>query len=191
MGPCGAVLRFAFCVLRFALRHLYLMAFRRQAGWRLDLFDFHVLAPPARTSRLSKLQLLDPGDCISKTLDVTTAMTQLDAKWGLPRRSYETVKSQRCNPHRVSLMLSPRRKSCGIIALPPYKFDLWIFIDLLTLLPSWTALCLNWKCCVANFHVDVPETRGEDEFWACWCSGNATGHITGYVTGSRAYRLLT
>jgi hypothetical protein len=29
-------------------------------------------------------------------------------------------------------------------------------------------------------------TRGEYEFWACWYSGNATGLITGHVTGSRA-----
>ncbi len=27
-------------------------------------------------------------------------------------------------------------------------------------------------------------TRGEGESWACWYSGNASGHITGYVTGS-------
>ena len=30
-------------------------------------------------------------------------------------------------------------------------------------------------------------TRGKHEFWACWCSGNATGHIT----GNKACKLLS
>jgi hypothetical protein len=41
--------------------------------------------------------------------------------------------------------------------LPLFKFDTWIFIDLLIFLPGWAALCLNRKCCVANFHVEPPE----------------------------------
>jgi hypothetical protein len=34
------------------------------------------------------------------------------------------------------------------------------------------------------------KTIGEDEFSACWCSGNVAGRITCYVIGSRAGRLL-
>jgi hypothetical protein len=34
------------------------------------------------------------------------------------------------------------------------------------------------------YYCIVWETRGEYEFWACWCSGNATGHTTGHVAGS-------
>ena len=34
-------------------------------------------------------------------------------------------------------------------------------------------------------------TSGEHEFWAYWCSGNATGHITDYIIESIVYGLLS
>jgi hypothetical protein len=44
---------------------------------------------------------------------------------------------------------------------------------------------------IFSFDVSLmAKTRREREFWACWCSGNATGHITGHVAGSKACRLL-
>jgi hypothetical protein len=73
---------------------------------------------------------------------------------GCPHLSGILVHVERCHPHPVWLKLLPRRKS---IPWPSFKFDFWIFIDLLTFLSGWAALCLKWKCCVAKFHIDAPE----------------------------------
>jgi hypothetical protein len=50
---------------------------------------------------------------------------------------------------------------------------------------SYNNFDINQSKIVTRYSLLMP-TRGEDEFWACWCTGNATGHFT----GSRACRLL-
>jgi len=118
----------------------------------------------AGTFQLSKLQLLDFGDCMTKSLDFITTMRALNAKAAchadrtrLSHLSGVLVHVERCHPHRVWLKLLLRWKSRGINPWPLFKFDFWIFIDLLTFLSSWAALCLNWKCCGAKFHADASE----------------------------------
>ncbi len=103
-------------------------------------------------------QLYDFGDCISKTLDFKPEITALDASaacqedhTSLSHLSGVLEHVKRCHPYRLTLMLLPRWKSRGVIARPPYKFDL------LTILPSWAALCFTLECCVANFHGGAPE----------------------------------
>jgi hypothetical protein len=92
------------------------------------------------------------GNVSRRPLDITTILTAPDITEGFSRGPYQAVTSQRRLLEVLSDVISwsvvdavaKRKKSCGIIAVPPCEFNFSIFLDLQRFLPGGAALYYFW-----------------------------------------------